>query len=119
MKTPPANPAQPALAFAQETVGFRLDAASRRRLAERAAALGLSPHELARHYVLERLEQATALAELMQGLQAVYHELRESRIDVALGVEALLSRAGRVGDAEARAWVKKNYAAACSPSPPP
>ena len=119
MKPPPASLTQPSLPAAPEMVGFRLDAASRRLLAQRAAALGVSSHDLARHYVVERLQYPQGVLELMQGLQALYQELREARIDVALGIEALLSRAGRVSETDARAWVAENYRAACSPSPPP
>ena len=109
------------------TTSFRLEEASQRVLAERAAALGVSPHELARRYVLESLKPVPSPpdrpshdpAELLEGLQAVYYHLLETRKDLALAVEALLSRAGQVSEAEAHAWVRENYPAACSPSPAP
>lgn len=102
-----------------KTIGFRLDAASRRQMAERAAAFRMSPHDLARQYVVERLQQAHEPTELIQGLMAIHHELHESRIDLALALEVLLSQAGRLSETQARAWVKENYPLPCSPSPPP
>ncbi len=124
MKTDSSHPAQPSSATTPKTVCFRLDPASRRQLATRAAAMKMSPHDLARQYVMERLQQvasqpAGAPAEFLRGLTAIYEQIREARVDVALGVEVLLSRAGQITEAEARNWAKENYQAACSPSPPP
>lgn len=124
MKTDSTHPTQPSPAPTPKTVCFRLDAASRRQLATRAAALKMSPHDLARQYVMERLQQvasqpAGAPAEFLRGLTAIYEQIREARVDVALGVEVLLSRAGNVTEAEARDWATENYRGVCSPSPPP
>jgi hypothetical protein len=124
MKADSSHPAQPPSATTPKTVCFRLDPASRRQLATRAATLKMGPHDLARQYVMERLQQVTiqpagAPAEFLRGLTAIYEQIREARVDVALGVEVLLSRAGQITEAEARAWAKENYQGACSPSPPP
>ena len=109
---------------APTTTSFRLDAASQCALAERAAALNISSHELARRYVLESLQPvlrqpnlpALDSAELLEGLKAVYYHLLETRKDVALAVEVLLSQAGQVSETEAHAWVRENYPDACSSS---
>ena len=53
---------------APPTVGFRLDDGSRRVLAQRADALGVSPHELARHYVVESLQEAEERAALREAI---------------------------------------------------
>ena len=107
--------------------GFRLDVASQRALAERAAALNISSHELARRYVLEALKVASSPpapsapdpAVVLEGLKAVFYHVVETRKDIVLGVEALLRRAGKVSEGEAHAWVRENYPDACSPSPAP
>jgi predicted transcriptional regulator len=112
---------------APTTITFRLEAALVRALEERARARTRSPHALARDYVIATLQRegepaASAPPELtllLEGLAAVYDHLLETRKDIALGVAALLTRAGQVKDAEAREWVRKNYPVACSPSPPP
>lgn len=106
------------------TTGFRLDADSQRMLVERATALHISPHELARRLVLEGLKLSPSTpapsfhdpAELLEGLQAIFYHLLETRKDIALAVEVLLSQAGQVSETEAHAWVRENYPDACSQS---
>lgn len=109
------------------SISFRLAAAECQALCERAAAGQTSPHELARDYVVAMLQRAGEPpaapggndAELLEGLDVIFSLLLETRKDIALGVEALLVRAGRVNDQQATEWVQENYPAACSPSPTP
>lgn len=90
------------------TIGFRLEAQEIAILSERAEKLGVSPHELARSYVLELLgasEERTALREGVVTLHNVIGLLRE---DLALSVEALLISAGKVSEEQARKWAEEN-----------
>ena len=117
-------PRQTSISSRVPTTGFRLDADSQRTLVERATTLNISPHELARRLVIEGLKLSPNTpaasphdpAELLEGLQAVFYHLLETRKDIALAVEVLLSQAGQVSETEAHAWVRENYPAACSPS---
>jgi len=90
-------------------IGFRLDEASGRALAQRADGLGLSPHALARDYVLEVLHAPEERAVLREAVTALHSELGALREDLALAVEALLVSGGRVPPAEARQWVEQNF----------
>lgn len=91
------------------TIGFRLDEESHRVLSERANRLGISPHELARHYVIEMLHEAeerAALHEAIATLQQGIHKIRE---DVATTAEALLIAAGDYEAEEAHTWAAENF----------
>ena len=90
-------------------IGFRLDEACGRALAQRAAQLGVSPHALARHYVHELLQEPEERALLREAVTALHSELGALRADLVLAVEALLVSAGRVPPTEARAWVEENF----------
>ena len=92
------------------TIGFRLDLDSSRVLAERAARLGVSPHELARHYVVELLHESEERAAFRTAFEQVQQNLEQFRNDFAFAVEALLSSAGKVSKEEARTWVAKSLA---------
>lgn len=94
-------------------IGFRLDALSRRVLVERAEQLGISPHELARHYVLELLGEAEERSALREAVTDLHLQLTQVRADLALSIQALLTSAGKVPAAEAAQWVEENF-----PSPP-
>lgn len=83
-------------------LSFRLDEASAAALAGRAARFGVSPHELAREYVLAVLQEAEERAALFAAIMAL-------RQDVGLAAGVLLSSAGKVSEDEARAWVKANF----------
>lgn len=100
---------------APDTIGFRLDESSGQVLLERAQRLGLSPHELAREYVLEHLqetEERSALRQAFQELHQIVQELhgaqQQFRSDFAFAIEALLASAGKVSPEEARGWVAKS-----------
>ena len=95
------------------TVGFRLDPESGRALAARAAALGVSPHELARSYVIEVLQEAEERAALREAVQELNGKLLRFRADFVVAIEALLVSAGKVEDSSARAWVDKHFKEPC------
>ena len=99
-------------------IAFRLDEVSRAVLAERADQLGVSPHALARHYVLELLDVVEDYETLRQDIRALHSELNALRSDHALAVEALLVSAGKVAPADAHTWTEQNLLP-CSPSPTP
>ncbi len=90
------------------TIGFRLDPDSSRVLAERAARLGVSPHDLARHYVVELLHEREERAALRAAFEQLHQNLQQFRSDFAFAVEAVLTSAGQVPEDEARTWVKKS-----------
>ena len=91
------------------TIGFRLETEPRRILTERAAQLGISPHALARDYVLEILGEAEERVALRQAIQTLSQELANTHECLALAVEALLISAGKVEVPKARAWVEKTF----------
>jgi hypothetical protein len=70
-------------ALAPATVGFRLDESARSILGRRAAALGISAHDLARHYVLEALHSDEERAALRDAIVRLHQEIVESRKDIA------------------------------------
>jgi len=93
-------------------IAFRfrhLEAECAQELARRAADLGISANDLAREYVLERLQNAVPLAVWMREFQTIQAYCRILHQDLALGVEALLAKAGKVTEQDSRVWVKDNY----------
>jgi len=93
---------------ARTTIGFRLENEKFAELSRRAKALGVSPHELARHYVLEILSEKEERGALREAVNALGEYLGEVRKDIALAAEALLTAAGTVEEKDAREWAKKN-----------
>ena len=87
-------------------IGFRLEPEAAEALAERANCLKVSPHDLARYYVVEALAASQHLTGMGIAMQALNRELNGLRADLALSVEALLASAGEVGEKQARAWVE-------------
>jgi len=90
-------------------ITFRLEAELCRPLVQRAVALGVSPHELARHYVLAVLQEPAERTALLQALGHLGEQVTGSREDIALAVEALLASAGKVTAEEARAYVLEHF----------
>src|ERR1700722_11849363 len=88
--------------IAPATVGFRLDERCRRVLGERAARLGVSAHDLARHYLIECLEEAEERSAVRESIVQLRRELLETRKDIAISVEAILASAGSVSATDAR-----------------
>lgn len=84
---------------------FRLEPDEAELLSERAARLGVSPHELARHYVVEALVASEELAAIGTAVNALLQEMHGLRQDLTLSVEALLASAGEVSEKQAHAWV--------------
>jgi hypothetical protein len=92
--------------LAPAMVGFRLgDEESRRLLGQRAARLGVSPHDLARYYVLEMLQERQERAVLREALGELHEQFQQFRADFAFAVQGLLTSAGKVSENQARAWV--------------
>ncbi len=89
-------------------IGFRLDEAAADVLTARAGRLGVSPHELARQYVVEALQLGEHLAAIDQRLEALHERAQSLQEDLVLAVEALLASAGQVTEKQAREWVKTN-----------
>lgn len=101
---------------APETIGFRLDPASRIELAKRADRLGVSPHILAREYVIEMLHEAEerrqlreAVTQLSEGVGTLFEAVFKSREELATVAEALLVHAGNVDPKKAHQWVEDNF----------
>lgn len=90
-------------------IGFRLDEESSAVLCHRAAALGVSPHDLARRYLIEVLHEPEERAALRAAVVALHQEITGTREDIALATEALLASAGKVTDQEAHAWVEEHF----------
>lgn len=90
-------------------VGFRLDEESHRVLTERAANLKVSPHELARFYVLQILQEEQERTALHDAVAGLHQQLIQQREDFLLGLEALLASAGKATAEEAHAWIHENY----------
>ena len=88
------------------TISFRLDNDTTRVLIERADSLGISSHELARHYVVEMLQEREERAALREAIKILHEATQQFRADFAFAVRALLSSAGKVPKDEAEAWVK-------------
>jgi hypothetical protein len=91
---------------ASPTISFRLDDDSARALIERSYSLGVSVHELARHYVMEMLQEHEERAALRDAIRQLHEILQQHRADVAFAVRALLTSAGKVPEDKAEKWVK-------------
>lgn len=90
------------------TIGFRLDEALATTLVERASALRVSPHDLARNYVVERLSKDEDLKSVLEAIRVTADDLQEFREDFAHAVQALLMSAGTIKKDVAKAWVEEN-----------
>jgi hypothetical protein len=91
------------------TIGFRLDDEHGKQLVKRAESLGVSVHELARHYVLLVLHEKDERTGIQKGMMALHQEMTELRKDVVVSTEALLTSAGKVSNANAKGWVRENF----------
>ena len=108
MKTPRSRSRVPAGTDPSSTIGFRLDDETRRVLFERAARLQVSPHELARRYVIEVLQESEERIALREAVETLNADLDQFRSGFALAMEALLVSAGKVSVTDARDWVDKS-----------
>jgi hypothetical protein len=92
-----------------ETVGFRLDDESRQVLEERAKLYEVSPHVLARQYVLESLLANQERQQLWEAVKALREEIRELRKSHARGIQVLLVSGGKVEPKVAEKYVAENF----------
>lgn len=89
-------------------VGFRLTSEETQELSNRATALGISAHLLARSYVASALCENNTNKESAEQLDELRRELVATREDLALATEALLQRRGATEPEKAAKWVKEN-----------
>ena len=89
-------------------IGFRLDPETAAALSTRASALKLSPHELARHYVVKALQDSGVSDDVQKSLEQFSADLFAMRRDLVISVETLLLSAGALSEEEAREWVRRN-----------
>ena len=107
----------PLLPNVPTSIGFRLEESSRQVLAERAARLGVSPHELARYYVLQALNEAEERRVQRENMETLQREIAAGRKDLSIATWAILQASGKIKEDEASSWVKTNLNLPCSPSP--
>lgn len=90
-------------------VGFRLEPDLLAELVRRASLHGISHHQLARAYVVEKIycgENAEKGTEaLLAAVEVVNERLHQFQADFAFSVQALLTCAGKLKDEEAKKWV--------------
>ena len=91
------------------TIGFRLDAEAIAVLEQRAALCNESIHGHARTLVLQALTKEGDGAVLQQGLLQLNHEVRHMRADIVFIFQNLLITVGKLSEAEATAWIKRNF----------
>jgi HEAT repeat protein len=90
------------------TIGFRLDDDHTAVLVERANALKISVHELARQYVIQMLHENDERQQLLTALVALRNEIVEARKDISVSTQELMVSGGRATVAQAKGWVKEN-----------
>lgn len=95
-------------AESSEVIGFRLEPDAGSVLAARAAALGVSRHELARQYVIQMLAESDSREAVVQAIRTLNREIQELREDVSLSTQTLLVSAGKVNPSDAEAWAADN-----------
>jgi hypothetical protein len=74
-------------------------------LEKRAAEMQITINDLACHYVTKAFKTGNVEPSPMDPVVELIAELRE---DLAVSVEAMLSSAGKVSEADARRWADKN-----------
>lgn len=90
------------------TISFRISSSDERRLRELGAASGLSPGEMARELVRERLDESATLSRKLDRLGV---DLDAFRMDFATAVEMVLRIVGSqqpVSRNEVEQWVAEN-----------
>lgn len=88
--------------------GFRLPPKEREKFIARATALAMSPHELARLYVMERLSANEAEEDVRDGLSRIQSDLTDARHELALAAMAILQHGGKTTKQVAEEFVAKN-----------
>lgn len=94
--------------------GFRLPPKEREKFIARAAALAMSPHELARLYVMERLSANEADEDVRDSLARIQSDLTDTRQELALAAMAILQHGGKTTKQVAEEFVAKNMVGARS-----
>ena len=92
-----------------QTISFRLDADAMRTLCQRARALEMSPHELARVYAIDGVSQSEERTVLRQAVEEVNHSVNRLRANLMLSIRAVLTSAGKVEESDAQQWVEKVF----------
>ena len=90
------------------TIGFRLDPETAAALLSNATSLKISPHELARHYVVKALQGSADSDGVEKSLEQLAAHLIGMRRDLIISVETLLLTAGDLNEEEAHEWVRRN-----------
>ena len=88
-------------------LSFRLPASLKKELAERAAAVGLSPGEYARNLVAEALRNDFR-TKVIAGLARILRTTQAARNDIETGTLGLLITAGNQPADVAEEWLKAN-----------
>ncbi len=92
--------------------GFRLPTKERQIFLSRAQALAMTPGELARLYVMERLAANEAEEDARESLARLEADLTAVRQEVALATVAILQHGGRTSKQVAEEFVAKNLGGA-------
>lgn len=93
---------------APKTIGFRLDDEHRKLLLQRARKAGLSPHDMARAYVVQALHNEEHLPAIRESMLQIFNQIQHLQGGLALAAEVLLVAGGKTTDAQARKWVQDN-----------
>lgn len=88
--------------------GFRLPPKERQIFLSRAQELAMSPGELARLYVMERLAASEAQEEAREGLARLEADLTAVRQELALATVAILQHGGKTSKSVAEEFAAKN-----------
>lgn len=91
--------------------GFRLRPRERQIFLDRAAALFMSPHDLAKMYVVERLKAEDDAKDLGESLLEIRSELVAVRQDIALSTVAVLQHAGKTSKEVAESFAVQRLGA--------
>ena len=90
------------------TVSYRLSASHLAKLEALASRHNLSVHEQARILLLDVLENE-ADEEIKTGISRMREELQDFKLSVAVGIEALLVKAGNVEKETAKDWITEQF----------
>lgn len=91
-----------------KVIGFRLPTKERQIFLARAQALAMSPGELARLYVMERLAANEADEDAREGLARLEADLTAVRQELALATVAILQHGGKTSKPVAEEFAARN-----------
>lgn len=93
----------------QSTISFRLSASDRQMLERLASAEEESAGEIARRFVVERLQNKDSLRAIQMTNEAILEELKRVKEGLALSAEAVLFNQGKtLTRDEVKNWVDRN-----------